>query len=129
MLIRNSFTKKNFVKRMKVGGLEKKRVNLMNMEWNEIFNYSSFALKNMCSTFFFFNRYFITVTIFLMTIMIMIIKCNITGGEIFREILLHDISSQHYLHFSFLDIRHFSSLYPKFFFPREPPSFTIFSLI
>lgn len=46
LLIRNSFTKKNFVKRMKVGGLEKKRVNLMNMEWNEIFNYSSFALKN-----------------------------------------------------------------------------------
>lgn len=43
---------------MKVGGLEKKRVNLMNMEWNEIFNYSSFALKNMCSTFFFFQSLF-----------------------------------------------------------------------
>lgn len=26
--------------------IRKKRVNLMNMEWNEIFNYSSFALKN-----------------------------------------------------------------------------------
>lgn len=86
-------------------------------------------LKNTCITrriyrlfvCFFFSSLF-TITIFLMTITRIIIKCNIAGGQIFHEIFFNLVTRyplyQLYLHFSFLDIQHFSSFYPKFFSTR-----------